>query len=147
VQSRRGELCHPDPPRRDLWPWLASSACALHLSVVDTIIFGVGWDSARSVRAFALAVSEPCFREAGWPRPKGDRLGGKTRWMWVGDLQHDLVTMITSTLARTAKPICTGGPTGSASGTDNLGVFAYFNNDGHGHAVTNARRLRTLTNS
>ena len=29
----------------------------------------------------------------------------------------------------------------------NLGVFAYFNNDGYGHAVTNARRLRTLTNS
>jgi uncharacterized protein YecE (DUF72 family) len=28
-----------------------------------------------------------------------------------------------------------------------LGVFAYFNNDGYGHAVTNARRLRTLTNS
>ena len=27
------------------------------------------------------------------------------------------------------------------------GVFAYFNNDGCGHAVTNARRLRTLTNS
>lgn len=24
-------------------------------------------------------------------------------------------------------------------------VFAYFNNDGHGHAVTNARRLRNLT--
>jgi uncharacterized protein YecE (DUF72 family) len=28
-----------------------------------------------------------------------------------------------------------------------LDVFAYFNNDGYGHAVTNARRLRTLTNS
>ncbi len=28
-----------------------------------------------------------------------------------------------------------------------LGVYAYFNNDGYGHAVTNARRLRTLTNS
>ena len=28
-----------------------------------------------------------------------------------------------------------------------LGVFAYFNNDGCGHAVTNARRLRTLINS
>jgi uncharacterized protein YecE (DUF72 family) len=28
-----------------------------------------------------------------------------------------------------------------------LGVFAYFNNDGYGHAVTNARRLRNLTNS
>ncbi len=24
-------------------------------------------------------------------------------------------------------------------------VFVYFNNDGHGHAVTNARRLRSLT--
>jgi uncharacterized protein YecE (DUF72 family) len=28
-----------------------------------------------------------------------------------------------------------------------LRVFAYFNNDGYGHAVTNAGRLRTLTNS
>jgi uncharacterized protein YecE (DUF72 family) len=28
-----------------------------------------------------------------------------------------------------------------------LGVFVYFNNDGCGHAVTNARRLRTLTDS
>jgi uncharacterized protein YecE (DUF72 family) len=28
-----------------------------------------------------------------------------------------------------------------------LDVFAYFNNDGYGHAVTNARRLRTLINS
>jgi uncharacterized protein YecE (DUF72 family) len=28
-----------------------------------------------------------------------------------------------------------------------LDVFAYFNNDGYGHAVTNARRLRTLTNA
>jgi uncharacterized protein YecE (DUF72 family) len=26
-------------------------------------------------------------------------------------------------------------------------VFAYFNNDGYGHAVTDARRLRTLTTS
>jgi len=25
-------------------------------------------------------------------------------------------------------------------------VFVYFNNDGYGHAVTNARQLRTLTN-
>ena len=29
------------------------------------------------------------------------------------------LTMITSTPARTANPICAGGPTGSASGTDN----------------------------
>jgi uncharacterized protein YecE (DUF72 family) len=28
-----------------------------------------------------------------------------------------------------------------------LTVFAYFNKDGYGHAVTNARRLRTVTNS
>jgi hypothetical protein len=28
-----------------------------------------------------------------------------------------------------------------------LGVFAHFNHDGYGQAVTNARRLRTLTNS
>ena len=28
-----------------------------------------------------------------------------------------------------------------------LGVLAYFNNDGYGYAVTNARRLRTLMNS
>jgi uncharacterized protein YecE (DUF72 family) len=38
-------------------------------------------------------------------------------------------------------------PTASASGRQHLGVFAYFNNDGYGPAVTNARRLRTLTNS
>jgi|RhiMetdeSRZDD1v2_1073273.scaffolds.fasta_scaffold212716_2 uncharacterized protein YecE (DUF72 family) len=28
-----------------------------------------------------------------------------------------------------------------------LGAFAHLNNDGYGHAVTNARRLRTLVNS
>ena len=51
----------------------------------------------------------------------------------------------TCTPAPTATPTCTGGPTASASGSDQgHDVYAYFNNDGHGHAVTNARRLRSL---
>ena len=38
-----------------------------------------------------------------------------------------------------------GGPPGSGSGRrDGRDVFAYFNNDGHGHAVRNALRLREL---
>jgi hypothetical protein len=40
--------------------------------------------------ACALAV-RALFRESGWPRREGDRLGEETRWMWVSHLQHDLV--------------------------------------------------------
>ena len=40
---------------------------------------------------------------------------------------------------------CRGGPIGSASGRrSGREVYAYFNNDGDGNAVRNARRLREL---
>ena len=49
----------------------------------------------------------------------------------------------TSTPAPTPTTTCAGGPTGSGSGpADGRDVYAYFNNDGEGHAVRNALRLR-----
>ena len=52
----------------------------------------------------------------------------------------------TCTPAPTPRTTSAGGPTGSASG-GRMGrdIYAYFNNDGHGHAVRNALRLRELT--
>ncbi len=47
------------------------------------------------------------------------------------------------TRAPTAMTTCGGGPSGFVSGWGK-GVFAYFNNDGYGHAVRNARTLREL---
>ena len=53
-----------------------------------------------------------------------------------------------STRALIPKPTCGGGPTASAEWrSQGLDVFAYFNNDGYGHAVRNARRLRELVGS
>ena len=58
------------------------------------------------------------------------------------------LTMIISTLARYSDAdLCWWADRIREWHRQNLNVFAYFNNDGYGHAVTNARRLRTLTNS
>ena len=54
-------------------------------------------------------------------------------------------TTSTSTAAPTPTTTCAGGRTGSASGRDGgHDVLVYFNNDGGGNAVHNARTLRRL---
>ncbi len=49
-------------------------------------------------------------------------------------------------LATETMTFVVGRPIVSGDG-HGLDVYAYFNNDGHGHAVTNARRLRSLVAS
>ena len=53
-------------------------------------------------------------------------------------------TTTTSTPAPTPTTTCLVGRPGARVGGAGREVYAYFNNDGHGHAVRNARRLREL---
>ena len=113
----------------DQLPWWVRVAVELrHPSWQDEEVFGL---LERHGASYCVMSGADCPASCG--RPRRSCTCGCTGRPTTG-----------CTAARTPTTSCRGGPTGFASGRSGREVYAYFNNDGNGNAVRNARRLREL---